>query len=496
MSRRALVGAVLVTAGWGCSGGQRSVPDGGSREASVAPDAHRALRDSSVRDSSFSHDVATRGDGQSDASTVCLPPSSRCGASCSDPETDVHHCGGCDTDCTTLAHVAPLSATCQAGACAFACAAGYGDCDDAGTGCATSLSSATTCGSCFNECTGDTPSCAPADGGASSDASSGVACTAGCPLSREPRCGGVCADTQADPYNCGRCGLVCGGQCELGRCLVNLAPANPSYDSAYDSVAMRGGVVYWVSSGIVSVPTTGGTPVTTQVEGYGVPFENLAIGPNGVFVGGTQGIVFLPFDGGAGRGFLGDPTAPSYAVHSIAAGTTQLYWVDTLSGDVLSAGFDGGAVTVVATDQGSGWDLAAGSSSLYWTTEDGDTLVTSASLDGGALTSEPWSAQQLLWAGGDLYFATSFTLSRVPGGQGAPIVLVSDAMNIGSFAVDSTTLYWADLGTGNIMSESIQGGASVTLATGQTNTGKLLVDATSLYWINWATEELMKLTPK
>ena len=53
---------------------------------------------------------------------------------------DIHTCGSCTTDCARLTHVGEAGLGCAAGECSYSCAPGYGDCADAGTGCATDFS--------------------------------------------------------------------------------------------------------------------------------------------------------------------------------------------------------------------------------------------------------------------------------------------------------------------------------------------------------------------
>src|SRR5581483_7125297 len=66
--------------------------------------------------------------------------------------TDLNHCGTCTSRCVAGAHVAVT--TCSAGACTYACAMGYGDCDhNPLNGCETDLTSdVSNCGGCGHAC--------------------------------------------------------------------------------------------------------------------------------------------------------------------------------------------------------------------------------------------------------------------------------------------------------------------------------------------------------
>ncbi len=99
------------------------------------------------------------------------------------------------------------TATCAAGACGFACSAGFADCDgNPANGCEVDLASnASHCGRCAAAC------------------AAGGVCAAGtcaCPAG-QAACGGRCIDTSADVANCGACGRACaaGTRCAGGVCL-------------------------------------------------------------------------------------------------------------------------------------------------------------------------------------------------------------------------------------------------------------------------------------
>jgi len=122
-----------------------------------------------------------------------------------DTQTDVHHCGACDRDCTALEGVRADAVSCVAGACVLdnACAADRADCDgDAETGCEADLTSAETCGACATSCSGLTPLCTKSDGG-------GWGCEDECKAPTAELCGEECVDTMTNAAHCGGCGDAC-----------------------------------------------------------------------------------------------------------------------------------------------------------------------------------------------------------------------------------------------------------------------------------------------
>ena len=140
------------------------------------------------------------------------------------------HCGACGTAC----ELANAVESCQEMRCELvSCYAGFGDCDGTvGTGCETSLITASDCGACGRACSDALlPLC-----GISALGSRG--CVAACAAPAGTQCGTSCVDTASDPQACGSCGVVCradhgagvcgGGGCGLGACDPLWADCNAS----------------------------------------------------------------------------------------------------------------------------------------------------------------------------------------------------------------------------------------------------------------------------
>src|SRR5450755_3560513 len=79
----------------------------------------------------------------------------------------------------------------------------------------------------------------------------------------------TCNDTQSDNQNCGACGTVCGGTCNLGRCTVTLA----STQANVGCIAVDASSIYWINAGVdldegfgeIRKTPLGGGEVTTLV---------------------------------------------------------------------------------------------------------------------------------------------------------------------------------------------------------------------------------------
>jgi len=127
-----------------------------------------------------------------------------CGGACV-PNDDVHNCGTCGHDCTSLPHVSGPVTCSASGACTFpvsSCSPGWTQClSNPDLGCETNIATTANCGSCGNACTGNTPSC--------SGSGSTYGCVSGCPGVDPTLCSGTCVDTTSNANDCSTCGNAC-----------------------------------------------------------------------------------------------------------------------------------------------------------------------------------------------------------------------------------------------------------------------------------------------
>ncbi len=154
-------------------------------------------------------------------STVCPVPYATCpgesGLCTTNLDTDVDHCGSCDTKCPSTAPNA--SFLCSGGQCRMVCDSLYANCNnEIPDGCETSLESdPANCGACGNAC------------------AEGVLCwrgACGCP-NGYTQCGSECTRLDSDSMNCGSCGNVCRAPTDdadpAWRCGPKVTPANTQW---------------------------------------------------------------------------------------------------------------------------------------------------------------------------------------------------------------------------------------------------------------------------
>jgi hypothetical protein len=179
---------------------------------------------------------------------ACAALLTKCGATCTDLQTDPQNCNGCGNACKA-------GEVCAKGTCQFDCVDGTTKCGDrcndlqvdaqncgeCGKKCATGLFCAA--GKCVARCeSAGLATCGPpvADGGtdAASDASSDAAdgSTLLVPAG--------CADLQKDTSNCGACGVKCGGGqvCSNGTCCAagKIACGGVCVDGSFDNANCGG----------------------------------------------------------------------------------------------------------------------------------------------------------------------------------------------------------------------------------------------------------------
>ena len=151
-------------------------------------------------------------------SSSCSAGQNICYGSCVDLQTDISHCGTCNTAC-------PSGKVCSAGTCTVTCGSGQTNC---GGSCINIQTSSQHCGKCNNACSSG-QSCEKGKCGIFASPMTIVPPTgtqvvlnqqmAACVVSGKLWCSGAC--TSQDASNCGSCGQACksGVPCNGGKCL-------------------------------------------------------------------------------------------------------------------------------------------------------------------------------------------------------------------------------------------------------------------------------------
>jgi len=149
---------------------------------------------------------------------------------CETSAFEAETCGACETSCdaTDASNAVPACVPrdgTPAAECGFACADGFGDCDeDPDNGCERPIGDPNNCGGCDVRCAVPLNSDALCVGGrCMAECSEGYG---DCDAAVE----GCETELASDPMNCGECGMECAAACVAGRCAAHPFPVDPAAD--------------------------------------------------------------------------------------------------------------------------------------------------------------------------------------------------------------------------------------------------------------------------
>jgi sugar lactone lactonase YvrE len=226
------------------------------------------------------------------------------------------------------------------------------------------------------------------------------------------------------------------------------------------AIAVGATSLFWANQGdgsFMSLPLEGGTPralASSQNEPIAI-----AVGRDAVFWAdaGSPGsnhdgsIVKVPFDGGAPITIASNQSNPA----GIAVDDKFAYWSSVTLGTIMKVPVGGGTPeTLVATGR-SPLGITVDASAVYWTNYDGEVLKhVLADPTGGFVTLANGHFSQgtgIATDGASVFFSVADgEIVEVPAAGGAATQLSTSENAPASVALDSSAVYWVDVGNGTI----------------------------------------------
>ncbi len=360
------------------------------------------------------------------------------------------------------------------------------------TGSETTQSVATTLESSTSVGTSDMP---PTDTTADAGTNS---TTSGDETTGDPACAGV--DLQADPDNCGGCGLRCyEGPCEAGACEIYLVAEGQ--DRPF-GIAVDDSHVYWsneATAQLMRAPKAGGPP-----EELAVPDDNITYIPRYVdltpdFVlasipnpGSSQTnkgipLVTVPKQGGSPAG-LGYPV--SDGVHGIHAVGPFIYLAHGTTGTVERAYLSGEHTEVLASEVAGVQDVRLVGEDLFFCGNSGVGVLPAT---GGTATylasAEVPQGRSLTSDGTLLYVTTASGMVSIDPTTEAVTEYANAQIGTMGIVVDGSHVYWVASGNGGnsgvlYAAEKLDPSSTTARASGLPVSHLLAQDDTTLYWTN------------
>ncbi len=321
-------------------------------------------------------------------------------------------------------------------------------------------------------------------------------------------CSNTCVKLASDPKNCGACGHDClGGACKASVCQPVVLATGQTSPMA---IALNSTYVFWVNfttpGGIMRCAKSGCPNGPTQLATASNP-RTVAADETNVYWGAQdQSISQCPVGGCINNAPTPVVTNQGSPIYSIAIDATNIYWMrytGSTSGCIRKCTNDGGcngSFTNVTTNLGSPLRyLAVDNTSAYLTTSDG--FVCSCSLAscnvtctiGGQTnpTAIVQDSSRIYWTisadGGAVQTNSKSTLQNP---NPNPLVLADQVVDL---ALDTNNIYYTRDVDGTVWSCPLTGGTPNRLASSQASPFGVAVDSTAVYWTNLGDGTIMKL---
>lgn len=279
-----------------------------------------------------------------------------------------------------------------------------------------------------------------------------------------------CADTDADPANCGACGHAClGATCSQGMCAPTTlgsfkGPAGVAIAGTTAYVAENaGGVIYRVATDTPGAPAK---VFDTQQAPRG-----LAIANGALYWPEQTKLRSVQIDGSADK----DGPGVGNSVPIVVDGA-DVYFSNGDATKISRVNLDLSSNSDISNESGVTYGIAVDATNIYWTVDgnSGAALIRMRARNGGpsphTITDSETHPESIVVDGTTLYWTTADAIRTAQVPDGGASNLVGGELQPRSLASDGDWLYWLEVDTGSlkaISKHATPGTHALILATGE-----------------------------